>query len=183
MTLCVVVLSGMPVLSSGLASAGAAAGAGAGAHSERTAAAVPVAARWVWPLEREEVSRAFERPADEYSAGHRGIDLPTSVGEDVVAPAAGVVLFAGMVVDRGVLSIRHADGTVSSFEPISASVAAGDEVRSGQPVGRVAEGGHCGAACLHVGARVQGDYVDPEPYFLPRRRAVLVPLGDFAWPG
>jgi murein DD-endopeptidase MepM/ murein hydrolase activator NlpD len=128
------------------------------------------------------VSRAFERPADEYSAGHRGIDLPASVDEEVVAPAAGVVLFAGVVVDRGVLSIRHVDGTVSSIEPISASVSAGDVVTSGQSVGRVSEGGHCDAACLHVGARVTGGYVDPEPYFVLRRRAVLVPLGDFASP-
>ena len=142
--------------------------------------AAPVAARWVWPIGRGEVSRAFERPADTYSAGHRGIDLPASVGQDVVAPDAGVVLFAGVVVDRGVLSIRHADGTVSSFEPISAFVSAGDDVTSGQTVGRVSEGGHCDSACLHVGARVQGDYVDPEPYFMVRRRAVLVPLGDFA---
>ena len=142
--------------------------------------AAPVAARWVWPIGRGEVSRAFERPADAYSAGHRGIDLPASVGQDVVAPDAGVVLFAGVVVDRGVLSIRHVDGTVSSFEPISAFVSAGDDVTSGQAVGRVSEGGHCDSACLHVGARVQGDYVDPEPYFMVRRRAVLVPLGDFA---
>ncbi|WP_179100201.1 M23 family metallopeptidase [Leifsonia sp. ALI-44-B] len=155
----------------------------AAAHAAAPAvdpAAAPVAARWVWPLGRAEVSRAFERPADEYSAGHRGIDLPASVGEEVVAPAAGVVLFAGVVVDRGVLSIRHVDGTVSSIEPISASVSAGDDVTSGQWVGRVSEGGHCDAACLHVGARVKGEYVDPEPYFLLRRRAVLVPLGDFA---
>jgi murein DD-endopeptidase MepM/ murein hydrolase activator NlpD len=99
-----------------------------------------------------------------------------------VAPTAGVVFFAGVVVDRGVLSIRHADGTVSSFEPIAASVSAGDEVGSGQSVGRVSEGGHCDSACLHVGARVEGVYVDPEPYFSVRRRAVLVPLGDFAHP-
>jgi len=160
-------------------------------HSTSAALATPLAAgpavetsaaRWVWPAGRGEVSRAFERPADEYSAGHRGIDLPASVGEEVVAPAAGVVLFAGVVVDRGVLSIRHVDGTVSSIEPISASVSAGDVVTSGQSVGRVSEGGHCDAACLHVGARVKGEYVDPEPYFVLRRRAVLVPLGDFASP-
>ena len=160
-------------------------------HSASAALATPLAAgpavetsaaRWVWPAGRGEVSRAFESPADKYSAGHRGIDLPASVGEEVVAPAAGVVLFAGVVVDRGVLSIRHVDGTVSSIEPISASVSAGDVVTSGQSVGRVSEGGHCDAACLHVGARVKGEYVDPEPYFVLRRRAVLVPLGDFASP-
>ena len=145
-------------------------------------AAAPVAARWVWPVGRGQVSRAFERPVDEYAAGHRGVDLPASMGEDVVAPAAGVVLFAGVVVDRGVLSIRHADGTVSSFEPISALVSEGDQVRSGQAVGRISEGGHCDSECLHVGARIGGHYVDPEPYFVLRRRAVLVPLGDFAAP-
>lgn len=125
------------------------------------------------------MSRPFERPADDYAAGHRGIDLPASIGDAVVAPASGVVLFAGVVVDRGVLSIRHTDGTVSSFEPIAASVAVGDVVTSGGTVGSVSGGGHCGSTCLHVGARVDGEYVDPEPYFVARRRAVLVPLGDF----
>jgi len=171
--LCAAVLSGVFALSCGLEGVGA-------LPAADTAAPVPVAARWVWPLGRDEVSRPFERPADEYAAGHRGIDVPASIGEDVVAPAAGSVLFAGVVVDRGVLSVRHLDGTVSSLEPISASVSAGDEVRAGQSVGRVSEGGHCGSTCLHLGARVEGDYVDPAPYLMLRHRAVLVPLGDFA---
>lgn len=153
-----------------------------GIRGSRSPELTETAARWVWPLGRDVVSRAFERPADEYAAGHRGIDLPAALGERVVAPAAGVVVFAAVVVDRGVLTIRHGDGTVSSFEPITASVSAGTEVASGETVGRVSEGGHCGSTCLHVGARVDDVYVDPEPYFALRRRAVLVPLGNFGPP-
>ena len=135
-----------------------------------------MAGTWLWPLPPPHpVLRGFQAPATLYAPGHRGLDLSSAAGREVVAPAAGVVSFAGVVVDRPVLSIEHADGLVSSLEPVSASVAVGDRVTAGQPVGQVADGGHCAGRCVHLGARLNGGYVSPLLYLLGVPRAVLLP--------
>jgi murein DD-endopeptidase MepM/ murein hydrolase activator NlpD len=133
---------------------------------------------WVWPVTPpHQVQRAFEAPPTPYGAGHRGIDLAATAGSAVSAAADGVVSFAGMVVDRPVLSVRHDDGLVSSMEPVSATVSAGVEVRAGDPVGVVASGGHCDGRCVHFGVRLHGEYVNPMALLATLERAVLLPLG------
>ena len=134
------------------------------------------AGTWLWPLPPPHpVLRGFQAPATLYAPGHRGLDLTAQAGREVVAPADGVVSFAGVVVDRPVLSIAHADGLVSSLEPVSAGVRVGDRVTKGQPVGQVADGGHCAGRCLHLGARLNGGYVSPLLYLVGIPRAVLLP--------
>src|SRR5699024_4562613 len=64
-----------------------------------------------WPLVPERaVLREFEPPQEVWEPGHRGVDLEAAGGAPVHAAAAGVVAFAGRVVDRTVVSIDHADG-------------------------------------------------------------------------
>ena len=134
------------------------------------------AGTWLWPLPPPHpVLRGFQAPATLYAPGHRGLDLSAKAGRQVVAPAEGIVSFTGVVVDRPVLSIEHADGLVSSLEPVSAGVAVGDRVTAGQPVGQVADGGHCAGRCLHLGARLNGGYVSPLLYLVGVPRAVLLP--------
>ena len=129
--------------------------------------------RWHWPVSGARlVVRAFAAPAHPWSAGHRGADL-RAWGEEVVAPADGVVRYAGWVVDRPVLSIDH-DGAISSFEPVTASVAAGEPVAAGQVIGRV-EVGHCAVRCVHMGVRVAGEYRNPLLWLGGVPRAVLLP--------
>ncbi|TFC60173.1 M23 family metallopeptidase [Cryobacterium sp. TMT2-15-1] len=141
-----------------------------------SAAETATSGTWHWPLAPPHpVLRGFQAPATLYAPGHRGLDLSAKVGRQVVAPADGIVSFAGVVVDRPVLSIEHADGLVSSIEPVSASVAVGDRVAAGQPVGQVADGGHCAGQCLHLGARLNGGYVSPLLYLVGVPRAVLLP--------
>ncbi|WP_241987076.1 M23 family metallopeptidase [Cryobacterium sp. Sr3] len=141
-----------------------------------TAAETATSGTWHWPLAPPHpLLRGFLAPATQYAPGHRGLDLSAEAGREVVAPAEGIVSFAGVVVDRPVLSIEHADGLVSSIEPVSASVAVGDRVAAGQPVGQVADGGHCAGQCLHLGARLNGGYVSPLLYLVGVPRAVLLP--------
>jgi murein DD-endopeptidase MepM/ murein hydrolase activator NlpD len=133
-------------------------------------------ARWSWPVgPPHALARPFVAPATAYGAGHRGIDIRAPAGSVVRAPADGVVHFAGFVVDRPVLSISHASGVLSSFEPVVASVATGDHVRRGQVVG-VLLAGHCASSCLHLGARVGGQYVNPLLFLGEVPRAVLLPV-------
>ncbi len=132
--------------------------------------------RWSWPVAAPHpIARPYIAPATEFGPGHRGVDIRAPAGSVVRAPAAGVVHFAGFVVDRPVLSIAHAGGVLSSFEPVDATVAAGDHVRRGEVVG-VLLAGHCAASCLHLGARISGEYVNPLLFLGDVPRAVLLPV-------
>jgi murein DD-endopeptidase MepM/ murein hydrolase activator NlpD len=128
------------------------------------------------------VTRAFIAPANTYAHGHRGIDLAARTGDPVYAPADGVVSFAGVVVDRPVLSVAHAGDLISSVEPVEALVTAGEHVTAGQRIGLVGAGGHCVGVCVHFGVRLHGHYVSPLLYLGGVPRAVLLPVGDGASP-
>ena len=136
------------------------------------------AADWVWPLDQPRtLVRPFIAPPTPYAAGHRGIDI-ASVGDDdsvtVYAPADGVVHFAGVVVDRPVLSINHGNGVLSSFEPVASTLVAGIRVRQGEVIG-VLQPGHCLRPCLHLGARRDGAYVSPLNFLGGIPHSVLLP--------
>jgi murein DD-endopeptidase MepM/ murein hydrolase activator NlpD len=92
----------------------------------------------------------------------------------VLAAGDGVVVFAGMVAGRPVVSIDHADGLRTTYEPVDPSVAAGQRVARGSRIGALAAG-HAGCpreACLHWGLRRGETYLDPMLLF----RAVQVRL-------
>jgi murein DD-endopeptidase MepM/ murein hydrolase activator NlpD len=140
-------------------------------------AAPRVEPAWSWPVPAPHlVVRPYLAPATPYGAGHRGVDLEAPVGTPVTAPDDGTVLFAGRVVDRGVLSLDH--GTVrSSFEPVRPVVHVGEHVTRGQVVAVVsAPGATHPAGVLHLGARVRDGYVSPLLFLGGLRRAVLLPL-------
>ncbi|NHW49400.1 M23 family metallopeptidase [Paenarthrobacter sp. MSM-2-10-13] len=138
----------------------------------------PVNPRWSWPLSpKPAVLRTFDPPDKPWLSGHRGVDLgPPPDGGPVTAPSDGVVTFAGVVVDRPVVTIDHGDGLKSSFEPVTSELKAGDTVRKGQVMGTV-EPGHCNStACLHWGVRRGEDYVNPLGFVEDMRPSVLLPL-------
>lgn len=121
-----------------------------------------------WPLRpRPTVARTFDAPSPNWQRGHRGVDLVAVAGQPVYAAAAGIVVFAGRLVDRPVVSIAHPGGLRTSYEPVDAAIRAGQRVAAGSPIGTV-EAGHAGCpapACLHWGAMwgraANADYVDP----------------------
>lgn len=138
-------------------------------------AANAAATGWTWPVTEVKVARAYLQPEHEYATGHRGIDL---FAETALAPADGVVAFAGTVAGRPLLTIEHADGYVTTLEPVVASVSVGDPVTRGQPVGDVALGGHAQAGTLHFGVRLNGEYINPARLLGSMPRAVLLPCCD-----
>jgi murein DD-endopeptidase MepM/ murein hydrolase activator NlpD len=115
-----------------------------------------------------EVVTAFRPPATRYGAGHRGADLAAAAGQVVMAAADGVVVYADRLADRGVVSIEHRGGLRTTYEPVRATVAAGESVRAGDAIGVVEEGhGPCApGVCLHLGARMPDRvYLDPLSLF------------------
>ncbi|MCS6583091.1 murein hydrolase activator EnvC family protein [Curtobacterium citreum] len=175
------VLSGTAVFGAA-PSTGAGASVGSGASVGTATDSGRVEARWVWPTGSRVVERAWEAPSSDYAAGHRGLDVPAALGSTASAVDDGTVAFAGAVGGRTVVTIDHGDGLVSTLDSVTPLVAAGDEVVQGAPVGRVSVG-HCPASapCLHLGARVDGRYVDPMAYLPPAEWPVLLP--ESAWPG
>jgi len=135
----------------------------------------PAAAEdWFWPVDPpRRVLRAFIGPPEPWQPGHRGIDV-LAASDALVAPADGVVRFAGRVVDRGVLSIDHGGGVISSYEPVEALVAEGEAVSRGQILARIGDG-HCASRCVHVGVRVDGAYRNPLLLLGGWQRPVLLP--------
>lgn len=136
-----------------------------------------VARGWVWPLaEKRVVQRPFVAPPTPYGAGHRGVDLAASQhGVEVRAVTSGTVHFAGVVVDRPVITLRTGQ-VLATVEPVTPLVAAGDPVVAGQVIGTL-QPGHCTVPCVHLGVRVAGEYVSPLLYLGGLQRAVLLPLG------
>ncbi|PZE70959.1 MULTISPECIES: murein hydrolase activator EnvC [unclassified Curtobacterium] len=178
---CAAVLGGTAVFGAA-PSTGAGVSVGAGASVGTVTDSGRVEARWVWPTRSRVVERAWEAPSSDYTAGHRGLDVSAALGSTASAVDDGTVLFAGPVGGRTVVTIDHGDGLVSTLDSVTPLVAAGDEVVQGAPVGRVSVG-HCPASapCLHLGARVDGRYVDPMAYLPPAEWPVLLP--ESAWPG
>ncbi|WP_200919387.1 murein hydrolase activator EnvC family protein [Curtobacterium sp. Leaf261] len=139
---------------------------------------VTVEGRWAWPTGSRVVLRPFEPPANDYGPGHRGLDVAATIGGPALAPADGHVAFAGQVAGRGVVTIDHGGGLVSTIDSVAPTVGAGDSVVRGQGVGTVTVG-HCPASapCLHLGARIDDRYVDPRPYLGTPAWPVLLPIG------
>lgn len=124
----------------------------------------PPAMAWTWPLDgAPRVVRAFSPPAQPWLAGHRGVDLAGQDGLRVRTAGRGIVVYAGRIADRGVVSVAHAGGLRTTYEPVLATVSPGQQVETGEPLG-ILEVGHAGCPvdiCLHWGLRRGEIYLDP----------------------
>lgn len=108
------------------------------------------------------VTRSADIPQQNWLPGHRGVDLALEVGADVRAAEEGTVTFAGMVAGTPVVSIDHADGIRTTYQPVHARVRAGDAVTEGQVIGRLAPSTRDEHDGLHWGALTGRDsYINP----------------------
>jgi murein DD-endopeptidase MepM/ murein hydrolase activator NlpD len=133
----------------------------------RTANVVAPVERFHWPLEPPHpVLRPFQPPTTPYGPGHRGVDLGAPPGAPVFAAGSGLVLYAGPLADRSLVSIEHAGGLRTTYEPVTPAVQVGQYVRRGQVIGSLLPG-HPGCravaptVCLHWGAHRGRVYLDP----------------------
>lgn len=140
-----------------------------GLVTEQSVSAAPHG-EFSWPLQpRPAVERQFDRPAQDWLPGHRGVDLAGTPEQAVLAAGAGIVVFAGTVAGKPVVSIDHPGGLRTTYEPVQAEVSAGLRVGRGTRIGTLAAGheGCAAAACLHWGARREAsghgrrEYIDP----------------------
>ena len=137
---------------------------------------------WLWPVSGP-VLRGFDPPDSPFGAGHRGIDVGAAVDSPLVAPAPGIVKFAGRIDGHLFLSIAHGEGWESTASWLSTvTVRKGDTVFAGQLVGTTGSG-HPGAAVphVHLGVKHGGLYVDPLLVFAPLSLSGLIRLAPLGW--
>lgn len=145
---------------------------------------------------RPQVIRPFEKPAQRWSTGHRGVDFAVPEHDRrVYAPAPGKVVFSGTVVNRKVLVIAHPDGRRSTFEPMDEALPVGTTVAAGEVIGTVdtTSGGNsertyrrCSTPCLYWGVRQGGargdgsgkdaEYINPMILLGSKEPSILLPV-------
>jgi murein DD-endopeptidase MepM/ murein hydrolase activator NlpD len=163
-----------------LSPAAASGGPGTGSAPGVNSAPQEAAGGWSWPLSpRPAVLRAFDPPAKPWLSGHRGVDLRAAHdGAPVTSPAAGTVTFAGVVVDRPVITVDHGNGLRSSFEAVRSELTPGAAVAEGDVLGWI-QPGHCGPGpCVHWGVRRGETYLNPLGFVTDLRPSVLLPPLD-----
>ena len=117
----------------------------------------------------------FRAPSCLYCAGNRGLEYQPPAGSRVVAAAAGVVEFSGLVAEVRYLVVRQADGRSATYGRLAgSSVAAGARVAAGQVLGTTTQR-------FYFGLREGDRYLDPAPFLgTLRYRPRLVPLDGSA---
>ena len=98
---------------------------------------------------------------------HQGVDLRAAYGQEVQAAAAGKVVFSG---DQGgygaTVVVEHQDGSTTRYAHLSARlVKKGDQVGSGEPLGRAGRSGSATGTHLHFEVIApNGQRVQPEQW-------------------
>lgn len=131
-------------------------------------------ARFAWPVRAPEIVRSFDKPEHNWNPGHRGVDLRAVPGDELLAPADGVISFVGRVAGKSVVSIRHGALT-SMFEPAVSNKDIGARLNRGEAFASVqGESDHCKEHCVHWGIkRGKTDYTDPNHQVIPRKIGLL----------
>lgn len=124
----------------------------------------------VWPASGW-VTSAFGIRHDPYTKErvmHLGVDVSAPEGTNVLAPARGVVVYAGPRGAYGnLVAIDHDNGIVTHYAHLQrVLVKVGDTVTRGQNIGKVGNTGRSTGPHLHYEVRVDGVPVDPRRFIL-----------------
>jgi murein DD-endopeptidase MepM/ murein hydrolase activator NlpD len=124
----------------------------------------------IWPA-RGWVTSDFGVRLDPYTAEramHKGLDIANSPGTPVVAPADGVVVFAGTEGGYGnVLVVDHGYGVKTRYGHLSElDVRLGDKIKRGQRVAAIGNTGRSTGPHLHYEVRVNGLPENPRKFIL-----------------
>ena len=99
---------------------------------------------------------------------HHGLDVATRSGTPIIAPADGIVAFAGREGGFGnLLTIDHGYGVVTKYGHCSAiDVKIGQKVKRGDVIARVGNTGRSTGPHLHYEVAVNGVSINPMRYIL-----------------
>jgi len=122
----------------------------------------------LWPVHGW-VTSEFGMRRNPFGSGgefHKGIDIASRAGKEIIAPADGFVLEAAYRTDDGnVVKIEHGYGISTSYAHLSkAAVKDGVQVRKGDVIGYVGDTGRSTGAHLHYSVFVNNVPVNPRKY-------------------
>lgn len=100
--------------------------------------------------------------------GHKGLDFAVKTGERAYASHAGVVIEAGWHWKEAnygkLVVIKFGDVKLYYAHLSKIKVKVGDEVEAGDVIGLVGNTGFSTGPHLHFGVKIDGVFVDPEPW-------------------
>ena len=137
----------------------------------------------LWPVEGRVTGSFGERidPFNGEGAFHSGVDISSSYGNPVIAPADGVVDFADFYSGYGrMIEIEHAQGITTRYGHLASfAVTPGQSVRRGQVIGYVGLSGRSTGPHLHYEVWLHNNPVNPY-HFLRKTfaQATLTSVGE-----
>jgi murein DD-endopeptidase MepM/ murein hydrolase activator NlpD len=119
----------------------------------------------IWPIAGW-ISSAFGTRRDPFTGGrdfHPGLDISANHGQEIVAPADGVVSGAAYSGNYGnLVTIDHGFGITTRYAHLSRyGVVAGQSIRRGQTIGFVGSTGRSTSSHLHYEVLVNGRLTNP----------------------
>jgi len=134
----------------------------------------------LWPVEGQVTGSFGERidPFNGEGAFHSGVDIGSSYGHPIVAPADGVVTVTDTMGGYGkTIMINHGNGISTRYGHLSGfAVTAGQHVQRGETIGYVGESGRSTGPHLHYEVRINDTPVNPYKYL----RMTVAHTGGFA---
>lgn len=157
------------------------------AAAQSTSAQQANTTNWVSPLPAGNAPvKEYKGQLTRFGPGHRGVDYRVKEGQSLVSPSAGVLAFNSPVALIPAVSIQHANGYRTTFEPACSKLPVGTPLLAGQPFGTVCKPtlpipvknpvvtgvklvlkylnpmSHCRPKlCLHFSVRHRGNYLSP----------------------
>ena len=122
----------------------------------------------IWPV-KGWVTSGFGSRSNPFGAGiefHKGLDIATKMGKEIVAPADGLVVESYYRTDDGnFIRIDHGYGVSTGYAHLSRSaVRQGVRVKRGDLIGYVGDTGRSTGAHLHYAVYVNDVPVNPRKY-------------------
>ena len=122
----------------------------------------------LWPVEGQVTASFGERidPFNGEGAFHSGVDIGSSYGGPVIAPADGVVTHSEIMGGYGkMIMIDHGNGISTRFGHLSGfAVTSGQAVHRGDVIGYVGTSGRSTGPHLHYEVRINDTPVNPYKY-------------------
>lgn len=137
----------------------------------------------LWPVEGQVTGSFGERidPFNGEGAFHSGVDIGSSFGAHIIAPADGIVTVTENMGGYGkTIMIEHGNGISTRYGHLSGyAVAAGQTVHRGDVIGYVGESGRSTGPHLHYEVRINNIPVNPYKYL----RMTVAHSGGFSMGG
>jgi murein DD-endopeptidase MepM/ murein hydrolase activator NlpD len=122
----------------------------------------------LWPVEGPITGSFGERidPFNGEGAFHSGVDIGSSIGTKIIAPADGIVMATEVMGGYGkAIIIDHGNGISTRYAHLSGyAVTTGQRVSRGDVIGYVGESGRSTGPHLHYEVRINGTPVNPYKY-------------------